>query len=251
MLYPRIIPCLDVSAGRVVKGVNFQSLRDAGDPVELAMLYETQGADELTLLDISATAEARRTALETVRAVRRELSIPLTVGGGVRTVEDVRNLLLAGADKISINSAALARPELIDELSDLFGSQCTVLAIDAKQRDPGSWEPLGSSGSASSGRCAVEWAIEACQRGAGEILLTSWDRDGSKSGFDLKLIEAIAGQISVPVIASGGGALPEHFARALEAGANAVLAASIFHFGDFEVSSLKQALQEEGIEVRI
>ena len=251
MLYPRIIPCLDVAGGRVVKGVKFQSLKDAGDPVELAMLYEAQGADELALLDISATIEARGTALETVRAIRKELSIPLTVGGGVRTVDDARNLLLAGADKVSINSAALARPELIDELSDLFGSQCIVLAIDARQQDSGSWEPLGSAGSDSSGRCAIEWASEACERGAGEILLTSWDRDGSKSGFDLNLIEAIARHSPVPVIASGGGALPEHFVRALEVGASAVLAASIFHFGVYEVSNLKQAIQELGIEVRI
>lgn len=251
MLTRRVIPCLDVRAGRVVKGVKFQGLRDAGDPVALAAAYEAQGADELVLLDVSATPEGRATAVETVRAVRAELSIPLTVGGGVRGVEHARALLDAGADKVGVNTAAVENPALLTALAEQFGRQCTVVAIDAAaQLDGGGWEVVVRSGKARTGIDAVEWAMEAVARGAGEILLTSWDRDGTRSGYDLAQLAAISAAVEVPVIASGGAAGPSHLVEALRAGADAVLAASIFHDGEYTVGSVKEALAAAGLEVR-
>ena len=252
MVKRRIIPCLDVRAGRVVKGVRFQGLRDAGDPAELAARYEREGADEITLLDISATEEARGAAHDTVARVRQALSIPLTVGGGVRTVADAARLLSAGADKVGINTAGVARPELLSECADRFGSQCVVVAIDARAcaNPAGAWRVVTHSGSVGTGKDAVEWAREAARRGAGELLVTSWDRDGTLTGYDVALIRAIASAVSIPVIASGGAAGPEHLVEALQAGADAVLAASIFHDGVHTVSSVKQSLREYGMEVR-
>lgn len=249
MLLPRIVPCLDVKDGRVVKGVRFQGLRDAGDPVERAAAYEEQGADELVMLDVSATPEGRGNAVETVRAVRAVLSIPLTVGGGLRAVADAERLLDAGADKVGVNSAAVARPELLTELAERFGAQCTVLALDAAETG-GAWEVVVHSGRDRTGLDAVEWAREAVRRGAGEILLTSWDRDGTRSGYDLALLRAVSAAVSVPVIASGGADSAAHLAEGLRAGASAVLAASILHDGDTTVRDLKRALAAAGLETR-
>ncbi len=250
MLMVRIIPCLDVRDGRVVKGVQFQGLRDAGSPVELAAEYEAQGADEIVILDVSATPEGRGHQVETVQAVRRVLSIPLTVGGGVRVAEDAGSLLEAGADKVGVNTAAVARPQLVTELAERYGAQCTVVAIDARCTAPGTWEVVVRSGQESAGRDVVAWAREAVDRGAGEILLTSWDRDGTRSGYDTALLSAVSKAVPVPVIASGGAATIEHFHQALSAGADAILAASIFHDGDMTVGAVKGALAARGVEVR-
>ncbi|MGE0712354.1 MAG: imidazole glycerol phosphate synthase subunit HisF [Planctomycetota bacterium] len=250
-LAPRVIPCLDVAEGRVVKGVRFQGLRDAGDPVAQALAYQAQGADELVLLDVSATPEGRRTARHTVAAVREVLGIPLTVGGGVRAVEDAGGLLEAGADKVGVNTAAVADPSLLTRLADAFGAQCTVLSLDAASRQGGDgWEVVVRSGRERTGRCAVDWAREATERGAGEVLLTSWDRDGTQQGYDLPLVSAVGGAVTVPVIASGGARTPEDLAAALRAGADAVLAASIFHDGLITVTELKHALAALGVPVR-
>lgn len=248
-LTARIIPCLDVSHGRVVKGVRFQGLRDAGDPAGRALAYEQQGADEIVILDVSATPEGRGHQHETVRRVRDVLSIPLTIGGGVRVVDDAAALLEAGADKVSVNTAAATRPELLSEIADRFGRQCCVLAIDAAFRD-GRFEVLVKGGREGTGIDALAWAREGERRGAGEILLTSWDRDGTRSGYDLDLTRAVAHAVHVPVVASGGANSPEHICEAFEAGADAVLAASIFHDGDLTVGDVKLHLQEHGIRVR-
>lgn len=251
MLTRRIIPCLDVRGGRVVKGVKFAGLRDVGDPVEQATAYERQGADEVVMLDVSATPEDRETGFETVRALRRALSIPLTVGGGVRGVETAERLLLAGADKVSVNTAAVNEPALLTRLAERVGRQCVVLALDAAACANGEgWEVVTRSGVHRTGIDAVAWAGEAVHRGAGEILLTSWDRDGTRRGYDLALIAAIASVVRVPVIASGGASSAEHMAEAFEAGASAVLAASIFHEGQYTVAQVKQALSQCGVEVR-
>lgn len=251
MLMNRIIPCLDVRAGRVVKGVRFQGLRDSGDPAELAARYEREGADELTLLDVSATTEARAASLDTVARVRAALSIPLTVGGGVRSIDDARRLLDAGADKVSINSAAVDRPALLGECADLFGSQCVVLAIDAAGTPrAGAWEVVTRSGTGRTGLDAVQWAVRAANFGAGEVLLTSWDRDGTRSGYDLDLIRLVASSVPVPVIASGGAADARHVLQALRAGADAVLAAGIFHDGVTTIREVKQFLSENDARVR-
>lgn len=250
MLTARVIPCLDVKDGRVVKGVRFSGLRDAGSPPELARAYEKQGADELVLLDVSATPEGRRTALDTVRAVRHELSIPLTVGGGVRAIKDAGALLDAGADKVGVNTAAVEDPRLINAIADRFGSQCAVLALDAARSAGGPYEVVIRSGKERTGIDAIAWAKEAGDRGAGEILLTSWDRDGTRAGYDLDLIAAIARAVSVPVIASGGASKPEDLLIALQAGADAVLAASIFHDGEYTVEEVKEVLRRGGARVR-
>ena len=249
MLTRRIIPCLDVSHGRVVKGIRFQGLRDAGDPAERALLYEEQGADEIVILDVSATPEGRGNQVETVRRVRARLGIPLTVGGGVRNADDARALLEAGADKVSVNTAAVQRPELLGQIAERFGRQCTVLAIDAARRD-GRLEVLVKGGREGTGIDAVAWARDGTARGAGEILLTSWDRDGTRAGYDLDLTRAIAHAIRVPVIASGGAAGPEHLKQAFDAGADAVLAASIFHDGELTVADVKRALLDLGVPIR-
>jgi len=249
MLARRIIPCLDVSHGRVVKGVRFQGLRNAGDPAERAALYEAQGADEIVILDVSATPEGRGHQLETVARVREVLAIPLTVGGGVRSEDDAWRLLQAGADKVSVNTAAVERPALLAEIAARFGRQCCVLAIDAALRD-GRFEVLVKGGREGTGRDAVAWAREGEGLGAGEILLTSWDRDGTRSGYDLPLIRAVASAVRIPVIASGGADTPEHLAEALETGADAVLAASMFHDGDRTVAEVKRFLAARGVVVR-
>ncbi len=246
----RIIPCLDVRDGRVVKGVQFSGLRDAGSPVELADSYQLQGADELVVLDVSATPKGRAHQVETIEAIRSVLSIPLTVGGGVRSVDDAGRLLNAGADKVGVNTAAADRPEILTELAEQFGSQCTVVSIDARGDGDGSWEVVIRSGKEKTGLDAVEWAQKAAELGAGEILLTSWDRDGTRSGYDLQLLEAISNAVDVPVIASGGAANVGHLVDAFDAGADAVLAASIFHDGEVEVGELKDDLAEAGVEVR-
>jgi len=252
MLARRIIPCLDVTAGRVVKGVNFVELRDAGDPVEIARRYDAQGADELTFLDITASSDDRDLILSVIEAVASEVFIPLTVGGGVRRVEDVRRLLNAGADKISVNTAALQDPNLINAAAGRYGSQCIVVAIDAREDAPGRWQVYTHGGRRGTGRDAVQWAIEAASRGAGEILLTSMDRDGTRSGFDLALTRAVADAVSVPVIASGGVGTLEHLIEGVTAGAaDAVLAASIFHFGDHTVGEAKALMAARGIPVRL
>ncbi len=250
MLAARVIPCLDTREGRVVKGVRFAGLRDAGDPAARASLYEEQGADELVLLDVSATPEGRGHALETVRAVRAVLAIPLTVGGGVRALEDAGALLEAGADKVGVNTAAVARPALITEIATRFGAQCAVLALDAARDGSGGFEVVVRSGQERTGKDAVAWARMAVDHGAGEILLTSFDRDGTRAGYDLELIERVASAVRVPVIASGGANAPEHLVEALRAGADAVLAASIFHDGDLTVAQVKDVLAAHGIEVR-
>ena len=249
MLARRIIPCLDVSHGRVVKGVRFQGLRDAGDPAERGALYEEQGADELVILDVSATPEGRGNQVETVRRVRASLGIPLTVGGGIRVENDAEALLEAGADKVSVNTAAVFRPGILTEIALRFGVQCTVLAIDAAWRGE-RFEVLIKGGREGTGIDAMAWAREAVERGAGEILLTSWDRDGTRSGYDLDLIRAVTAAVRVPVIASGGAAGPEHLLAAFGAGADAVLAASIFHDGDLTVREVKQALIARGVHLR-
>jgi len=252
MLARRIIPCLDVTAGRVVKGVNFVELRDAGDPVEIARRYDAQGADELTFLDITASSDDRDLILSVIEAVASEVFIPLTVGGGVRRVEDVRRVLNAGADKISINTAALQDPDLINASASRYGSQCIVVAIDAREDAPGRWQVYTHGGRRGTGRDAVQWAIEAVHRGAGEILLTSMDRDGTRSGFDLALTRAVAEAVPVPVIASGGVGTLEHLVEGVTLGAaDAVLAASIFHFGDHTVGEAKQLMAARGIPVRL
>ncbi|MBQ7805378.1 imidazole glycerol phosphate synthase subunit HisF [Rhodococcus sp. (in: high G+C Gram-positive bacteria)] len=252
----RVIPCLDVDAGRVVKGVNFENLRDAGDPVELAAAYDAQGADELTFLDVTASTSDRGTMFDVVSRTAEQVFIPLTVGGGVRTVADVDRLLRAGADKVSVNTAAIARPELLKELSERFGSQCIVLSVDARtvpqgQPDtPSGWEVTTHGGKRGTGIDAVEWAERGAELGVGEILLNSMDADGTKAGFDLLMIRAVRAAVHVPVIASGGAGLVEHFAPAVEAGADAVLAASVFHFGDLSIPEVKDAMRAEGIVVR-
>ncbi len=251
MLTSRIIPCLDCRDGRVVKGIKFQGLRDAGCPVELSLNYEAQGADELVLLDVSATPEGRSHQHDTVRAVRKKLSIPLTCGGGVRVADDAGRLLDAGADKVSVNTAAVVNPALVSELAARFGSQCTVIAVDAARNDDGGWEVVVKSGRERTGRDVIEWSKEVVERGAGEILLTSWDRDGTRSGYELDLLGAVGSAVTVPVVASGGAANPEHLIEALKAGADAVLAASIFHDGEYTVKSLKAVLRDAGVEVRL
>jgi cyclase len=250
MHYKRVIPCLDVSGGRVVKGVGFLDLRDAGDPVELAARYDQAGADELVFLDITATSDKRDTVVALARRTADEVFIPFTIGGGIRSVADAQAVLDAGADKVSINSAALARPELIDELARTFGAQCVVLAIDAKAREDGGWEAYLAGGRTPTGRDAVAWAHEGVNRGAGEILLTSMDRDGTSAGYDLKLTTAVAGAVTVPVIASGGAGELKHLAEAVTAGADAVLVASIFHYGQHTVAEAKQQLAAAGVAVR-
>jgi imidazoleglycerol phosphate synthase cyclase subunit len=248
-LASRVIPCLDIKDGRVVKGVRFQGLRDAGDPVECARLYEGQGADEIVLLDVSATPDGRGHALATVRAVRAVLSIPLSVGGGVRSADDARRLLEAGADKVGINTAAVSRPALIGEIADRFGTQCTVLAVDAAAQ-AGAWEVVVESGRKRTGLDVVEWCRKAMANGAGEILLTSWDRDGTRLGYDLDLIRAVSSAVTVPVIASGGADQARHLVDAIAAGASAALIASILHDGDTTVAELKLAMSGAGIAVR-
>lgn len=248
----RVIPCLDVDAGRVVKGTNFVDIRDAGDPVELAARYEQEGADELVFLDITATHEGRDTVAALARRTADDVFIPFTIGGGIRSIEDAQAVLDAGADKVSVNSAALARPQLIKELSEQFGSQCVVVAIDARRTEPDamSWEAFSGGGRSATGRDVLEWVTEAESLGAGEVLLTSMDRDGTKDGYDLELLAAVSAAVGVPVIASGGAGELEHLAEALEAGADAVLCASIFHFGVFTVGEVKSYLAERGIAVR-
>ena len=246
----RVIPCLDVDAGRVVKGVNFVNLVDAGDPVELAARYDVEGADEVVFLDITASADARDTLVEVARRTAEEVFIPFTVGGGVRTVDDARRLLRAGADKVSVNTAAIARPELVSEIAREFGAQCVVVAIDARARD-GGWEVYSHGGRTRTGLDAVTWAGEAERLGAGEILLTSMDRDGTRDGFDVALTRVVVDAVSVPVIASGGvGSLDHLVEGALEGGADAVLAASIFHFGEHTVRQAKDHLAAHGVAVR-
>ena len=253
MLAKRIIPCLDVTGGRVVKGVNFVELRDAGDPVEIAARYNEQGADELTFLDITATSDARDLILPIIEAVASQVFIPLTVGGGVRTVEDVRRLLNAGADKTSFNSAAIANPQVIRDASDKNGAQCIVVAIDAKRRADGAgWDVYSHGGRKNTGLDAVAWAKQMAEFGAGEILLTSMDRDGTKSGFDLALTRAVSDAVDVPVIASGGVGNLDHLADGVQqGGADAVLAASIFHYGEYTVAQAKARMAERGIPVRL
>ncbi|MBH0780169.1 imidazole glycerol phosphate synthase subunit HisF [Nocardia bovistercoris] len=252
----RVIPCLDVDAGRVVKGVNFENLRDAGDPVELAALYDAQGADELTFLDVTASTGDRGTMIDVVTRTAEQIFIPLTVGGGVRTVEDVDRLLRAGADKVSVNTAAIARPEVLREMSVRFGSQCIVLSVDARtvpdgQPDTDSgWEVTTHGGKRGTGIDAVEWAVRGAELGVGEILLNSMDADGTKTGFDLPMIRAVRAAVTVPVIASGGAGALDHFAPAVHAGADAVLAASVFHFGDLTIGEVKESLRSEKVVVR-
>jgi len=250
----RIIPCLDVHAGRVVKGVNFVNLRDAGDPVEIAKAYDKAGADEVTFLDITASSDNRATVVDMVRQVAANVFIPFTVGGGIRTVDDFRLLLREGADKISVNSAAIMNPSLISEAADKFGSQCVVVAIDARRRTDGSegWTVYKNGGRIDMGLDAVEWAAKAEQLGAGEILLTSMDCDGTKNGYDIELTRAISDTVGIPVIASGGAGTMEHFREALtEGGADAALAASLFHYKELEIREVKQYLRENGVAVRM
>jgi len=258
-LATRVIPCLDVDGGRVVKGVNFENLRDAGDPVELAAAYDAEGADELTFLDVTASSSGRSTMLEVVRRTAEQVFIPLTVGGGVRSVEDVDTLLRAGADKVSVNTAAIARPELLSELSRQFGSQCIVLSVDARTvpegaegsaPTPSGWEVTTHGGRRGTGIDAVEWATRGAELGVGEILLNSMDADGTKAGFDLAMLRAVRAAVSVPVIASGGAGAVDHFAPAVQAGADAVLAASVFHFRELTIGQVKEAMAAEGITVR-
>lgn len=253
MLKHRIIPCLDIRDGRVVKGVRFQALRDAGCPMQQARAYEAQGADELVMLDVSATPEARGTAAHTVEAVRAELSIPLCVGGGVRSADNAATLLDAGADKVGVNSAAVAKPALITEIADRFGAQCTVVAIDAARPvdDPRAmWQVVTRSGTQRENIHAVAWARECHERGAGEILLTSWDRDGTGEGYDIELLMAVTDAVSIPVIASGGVSTLDHMIEGIRAGASAVLAASIFHDGVYTIAQTKAAMAGSGLEVR-
>ncbi|MFD4244459.1 imidazole glycerol phosphate synthase subunit HisF [Streptomyces sp. NPDC058525] len=246
----RVIPCLDVDNGRVVKGVNFQNLRDAGDPVEMAKLYDAEGADELTFLDITASSGNRETTYDVVRRTAEQVFIPLTVGGGVRTADDVDKLLRAGADKVGVNTAAIARPELIQEIAERFGRQVLVLSVDARRTASGSFEVTTHGGRQGTGMDAVEWAHRAAELGAGEILLNSMDADGTKDGYDTEMITAVRRHVTVPVIASGGAGKLEHFPPAIAAGADAVLAASVFHFGDLRISEVKATLREAGHPVR-
>ena len=251
----RVIPCLDVDAGRVVKGVNFVDLRDAGDPVELAARYDAQGADELTFLDVTASSDSRATTYDVVSRTAEQVFIPLTVGGGVRTVDDVDQLLRAGADKVGVNTAAIARPELLAEVADRFGAQVLVLSVDARRCPPGTvttsgFEVTTHGGRRGTGLDAVAWAVRAARLGAGEILLNSMDADGTKDGFDLALIRAVRAEVGVPLIASGGAGAVEHFSPAVVAGANAVLAASVFHFGELTIGDVKAALRADGVPVR-
>lgn len=255
-LAKRIIPCLDVENGRVVKGVQFVDIRDAGDPVEVAKRYDEQGADEITFLDITASHEGRETTIHTVEAIAEQVFIPLTVGGGIRTIEDIRNMLNAGADKTAINSAAIYNPEFVKEAAEKFGSQCIVIAIDAKKvsepGEPGKWEIFTHGGRKPTGIDVVEWAVRMTNYGAGEVLLTSMDQDGVKSGFDIELTRAVSEAVNVPVIASGGVGNLQHLADGVTNGkADAVLAASIFHFGEHTVEEAKLHMQEQGIEVRL
>lgn len=249
----RIIPCLDVNAGRVVKGVNFVNLIDAGDPVEVAKIYDREGADELVFLDITASSDARETVVDMVRKVAENVFIPFTVGGGIRTVDDFKRILREGADKVAVNSAAIMNPDLISEAADKFGSQCVVVAIDAKRRADGSgWNIFKNGGRIDMGIDAVEWAMKANRLGAGEILLTSMDCDGTKNGYDLELTKIISENVSVPVIASGGAGNLEHFYDALTEGeADAALAASLFHFRELEIKEVKQYLRDRGVSVRL
>jgi cyclase len=253
MHYKRVIPCLDVDAGRVVKGTKFLDLRDAGDPVELAAFYDREGADEVVFLDITATSDKRETVVDLARRAANEVFIPFTIGGGIRSVEDAQAVLDAGADKVSVNSAAVARPELLEELSPVFGAQCVVLAIDAKRRADGEgWEVFVAGGREPTGRDAVAWAREGVERGAGEILLTSMDRDGTKDGYDLDLTRAVSEAVGVPVIASGGAGELDHLIAGLREGAaDAVLCASIFHYGKFSVAEAKRHLDAAGVPVRL
>lgn len=248
----RVIPCLDVDNGRVVKGVNFTGLKDAGDPVELAARYDREGADELTFLDVSASVAGRGTMLDVVRRTAEQVFIPLTVGGGVRSVDDVDQLLRAGADKVSINTSAIARPELLRELAARFGSQCIVLSVDARraQGQPSGFEVTTHGGSKLAGIDAIDWARRGAELGVGEILLNSMDGDGTKAGFDLELITKVRDAVTIPIIASGGAGRPDHFPPAIEAGADAVLAASIFHFGEVSIKEVKISLAQAGYEVR-
>ena len=250
MLALRVIPCLDVKDGRVVKGVNFVSLRDAGDPVEQARAYDREGADEVTFLDITASHEGRDTILDVVSRTAAEVFIPLTVGGGVRSVEDVRRLLLAGADKASINSAAVAEPELVTRAAEAFGSQAIVVAVDARQVAPGRWEVFTHGGRRGTGINAVEWAAQMQARGAGEILLTSMDRDGTKQGFDLDLLRAVRAAVRLPIVASGGVGTAQHFVDGAKVGATGLLAASVFHYGEMRIADAKAALQAAGLPIR-
>lgn len=253
MFTKRIIPCLDVNNGRVVKGVNFVDLKDAGDPVEIAKAYDAAGADELVFLDITASSDGRETVIDMVREVAKCVFIPFTVGGGIRTVEDFKALLREGADKISINSSAIANPQLIRDAADKFGSQCVVVAIDARKREDGSgWNIYKNGGRVDVGIDAIEWAKKVENLGAGEILLTSMDCDGTKAGYDLELTKAVAESVSIPVIASGGAGIVEHFKEALtDGGADAALAASLFHYKELEIRQVKEYLREQGISVRL
>lgn len=251
----RVIPCLDVDAGRVVKGVKFENLRDAGDPVELARRYDAEGADEITFLDVSASTEGRATTLDVVSRTAEEIFVPLTVGGGVRAVEDVDRLLRAGADKVGINTAAVARPELLSEVAERFGRQVIVLSVDARRTRDGATTPSGyevttHGGRRGTGIDAVAWAVEAAERGAGEILLNSIDADGTEDGFDIEMLTAVRDRVGVPLIASGGAGSAEHFTQAAQAGADAVLAASVFHFGTLTVHEVKDAMRASGVAVR-
>jgi cyclase len=251
--FKRVIPCLDVDGGRVVKGVEFIDIRDAGDPVELAAHYDREGADELVFLDITATHERRETIAQLARRTADEVFVPFTIGGGIRSVDDAQAVLDAGADKVSVNSAALQRPELIDELAGVFGAQCVVLAVDAKSVESGGahhWEAYLAGGRSATGRDVLAWVREGVERGAGEILLTSMDRDGTSLGYDLKLTEAVSDAVGVPVIASGGAGELEHLAQALRSGADAALCASIFHYGHHTIAEAKAHLAESGIAVR-
>ncbi len=250
MHYKRIIPCLDVDAGRVVKGTRFIDIRDAGDPIELAAFYDRAGADEVVFLDITATHEKRDTIVELARRTADDVFVPFTIGGGIRSVEDAQAVLDAGADKVSVNSAAVARPELLAEMAEVFGAQCVVLAIDARARPGGSWEVVVAGGRTPTGRDVVEWAVEGAALGAGEVLLTSMDRDGTNDGYDLPLTAAVSGAVNVPVIASGGAGNLEHLAEALRAGADAALCASIFHYGQHTIDEAREYLAAAGIPVR-
>ncbi|TLD80783.1 imidazole glycerol phosphate synthase subunit HisF [Helicobacter sp. MIT 05-5293] len=247
----RIIPCLDIKEGRVVKGVNFVGLKDAGDPVEIAQEYNRQGADEIVFLDITASVEKRSTTLDMVKKVAKEIFIPFTVGGGISSVQDMSVLLNAGCDKVSINSSAVKNPSLIDEGAKHFGSQCIVVAIDARRNEKGSWNVYVNGGRVDTHKDAIQWAKEVCDRGAGEILLTSMDTDGTKAGYDIAMIEAINAQLSIPIIASGGAGSMQHFRDVFTAGADAALAASIFHFKEIDILELKSYLAREHIAVRI
>jgi imidazole glycerol-phosphate synthase subunit HisF len=250
MHYKRVIPCMDVDAGRVVKGTRFIDIRDAGDPVELAAHYDAQGADELIFLDITATSDKRATVVELARRAADDVFVPFTIGGGVRELADAHAVLDAGADKVSINSAPLGRPELIDELARVFGAQCVVLAVDAKRRPDGSYEAYLAGGRTPTGRDAIEWIREGVERGAGEILLTSMDRDGTGDGYELELIRRVSEAVDVPVIASGGVGEPRHLVEGFQAGADAALCASIFHYGRYRIPEVKEAIAAAGIAVR-